>query len=226
MLFDEDMNPLGLNFFELASNNISTTSNTFGPTQSTFVTDVCPVYTQQPNRHFAFTGVILENGNDPGIRNDFMNPPSERRLFISILDAINQTMLLQHEYYFELLFTPVDITRYTYPSRIIEVKSSTVGNNRGFLVAGTTYSNAPTVLDAKSFFYLRTDNDLLLFDHKVVDNITGPDTEIFAVGDLFQENNADDILVAGTVTNFSSNYATTILLFLINSSISLQPLVL
>ena len=203
MLFDNNFNLLNANLLELQS------SNTYGitpftTTQSTVVTDVSYVTVMGSNRHFVFTGLLLRDGTNTvpyvtGIA------PTDRRLFVAVLDAVGNVITESNEYYFFNNPPTQDVTQFSFPSRIIEVKSSNpTMATRGYLIGGTTVNQNNS--DAKQAFYLRLFADLQLMDHKLLDvNMTD---YILAVGDLFQEETNGDVLVAGTITHRDNSMST------------------
>ncbi len=204
MLFDQDLNLLNANYFDLLSSN--SLPIIFGAGAGTFVTDVCPVINPLSGPHFAFTGLLLEGGDNPNPRPDINNnQPTNRVMFIATLDAVNAVILDKHEYYFDQ--SGANATQFSYPSRITEINNTGFNAINGFLVAGTT-SNVG-VTDASRFFYLRTAINLQIYAHKVIDDNTPfVDDNIFAVGDLYNTGpSTDEIHVAGTITALNGTHS-------------------
>ena len=192
MLLDQDLNFIACKQFAIQSAFPFSTPPPSAGDQSTFVTDVCPVLFEN-GVDFAFTGVVLNNSSDPdiGVAN-----PADRMVFIAKLDASTVQISDWREYYISI--NAMNATRYTYPSRITEIGSA---NNSypGYVIGGTTMltiggSGAPA-------FYMRTDNALTTVELRhIEDNSPGLNYGVFAVGDLFYDNNVQEVYIAGTIT--------------------------
>ena len=154
LLFDDKLNLKANRIFDLTTMNPHQVPQSFGASASTFVTDVCEANDNlfiSAGIHFAFTGTILENGNDPFPRVDFLNQPTRRTIFMALLNTGSNNIVLARDFFFSLNIA--DATKYTYPSRIIETKEHNGVGTAGFIIGGTTSNLIPD--DAHRFFYLR-----------------------------------------------------------------------
>jgi hypothetical protein len=189
MLLDQDLNYITTQQIDIQSTFPFTTPPAINE-QSTFVTDVCPVLYEN-GVDFAMTGVVLNSSTDPdpsGIN------PADRMLFILKLDALTPQVVDWREYYIPIAAN--NGTKYTYPSRIVEIGNQ---NNPfpGFMIAGTTRDFGANI--PSSMFYLRTDNALTTTSFKAIEDNPN-DYGTWAVGDLFYDNNTQEVHIAGTIT--------------------------
>lgn len=195
MLLDQDLKlvvPMTIQNFELltAINPLS---------KYTFPTDVCPVYYDN-GVDFAITGVVLDNSSDPDVSS---STAANRTMFIAKLNASTSNVVDWREY--EFILAPVNYTRFTYPSRIVEIGNQ---NNPypGYMVAGTTKDAA--INKGTQAFYFRTDQGLNTtpLSFKTIDDdvLFSPTVSNFAVGDLYYDANTQEVYVAGTI-NYDQN---------------------
>lgn len=194
LLLDNDLNFLNMDVLLLNSSFIGANTN------STIVTDVCAVENNM-GTDFAFLGTILQSNIDPKPIKVGMTQPFDRRMYIAMLDATNYTFNITE---YDLSIAGMQIDRYYYPSRIIELPSQ---NDPGLFVTGTGLIYASVAVNqdgAKGFFYFRTDYSLNALDFVSLDEPNNG-SNFYAGGNLFYDSKTDDIYVSGTVTTAGDN---------------------
>jgi hypothetical protein len=189
-ILDEDLNPILWQILEIQTTTFSLTQP-----NSTFVTDVCPVYDGQ-GFCFAFTGLLLESGQNASPIYKNFTPPDDKRIFITALTSGTYFFTPIGEYSFAVgLGTAVD--KEYFPSRIIEIPNT--GGNGGYLVAGNVKFEPAPNANQLAAFYLRTDYQLNILDAQSRKlNTNGLIGSLF-IGDIKYDPVPDEVYVAGSI---------------------------
>ncbi|QLH46426.1 MAG: hypothetical protein HWD58_12820 [Bacteroidota bacterium] len=179
------MNPILWQLME-----IQTLSLSAPPYNSTFVTDICPIY-DAPGLNFAFTGLLMISGDNASPIYQGTTPPVNKRIFISCMESSTYFFTTITEYDFQINSNPVE--KEYFPSRIIEIPNTQ--SSGGFLVGGNTQYSNPSDIRQLSMFYLRTDYALNPVD-QIARQIDATDEVASAfIGDLKFDPNTDECML-------------------------------